>query len=313
MIQKEVNVFLIKFIRQVGWHGGRKSHGLCTTPTFDALGSVDTDTHGSTIFSNRSFSPAFLKGMALKTETIGVKLYYMNWLRSVPYEIESWSHKSCKSSKKVLVKESRLPFISDRLSRKSCRRPEANAFFVCSSLVMCFLVKMWSSFCQRSSQLVFASCILVVGSLYLFWGGRFPVSFILVILVNSTDFVEKSEKKCVICFCRNLWLKPLPHTKLFFGDLSLAGLGEKPGVFSAFLVRQKGYKNILKWDGWSIDCMQIYEMHNQNAYLLSIWVNCKNLQPNFWRAGHLLNYTIQAFTERRGPKNRHCSLFSSDA
>ena len=164
-------------------------------------------------------------------------------------KIESWSHKSCKSSKKVLVKESRLPFISDRLSRKSCRRPEANAFFVCSSLVMCFLVKMWSSFCQRSSQLVFASCILVVGSLYLFLGGRFPVSFILVILVNSTDFVEKSEKKCVICFCRNLWLKPLPHTKLFFGDLSLAGLGEKPGVFSAFLVRQKGYKNILKWDG----------------------------------------------------------------
>ena len=66
LIQKEVNVFLNQIHTSSRLTHLTVSHGLCTTPTFDTLGSVDTDTHGSTIFSNISVSPAFLKGMAFK-------------------------------------------------------------------------------------------------------------------------------------------------------------------------------------------------------------------------------------------------------
>lgn len=182
-----------------------------------------------------------------------------------------------------------------------------------------FFGEMWSSFCQRSSQLVFASCMLVV---CIFFGGVVS-PFLLSLWFLWINWFRRKSDEMRHLLLPVLWLCFASHETVFWRPQlikfcssallrliwngRLAGLVKNLENISISGAPKRLYK-ILKWDGWSIDCMQIYEMHNQNAYLLSIWVNCKNLQPNFWRAGHLLNYTIQSFTERRGPKNRHWSL-----
>lgn len=141
-----------------------------------------------------------------------------------------------------------------------------------------FFVKIWSSFCQRSSQLVFASCMLVV-CIY-FWG---VVSrFLLFLRFLWINWFRRKSHEVRHLLLPVLWPCSASHETVFWRpqlirfcstvDLkrNVGWFGGKPGEtkHQHFLVRQKCNK--LSEMGWTIDWLYTNLRNAQSKCIFTI-------------------------------------------